>query len=802
MRPGGSRASSEDGSSDRSSPALDASGARRKTITDLELAFAQNPSSPVFVELCEAYLAKNRFMEAMVVCKKAGRSQPDAVEPKLLLARVHEAQGRLPRALDVLEELSRKRPDDPAVTAALGRVRLSSGDEAGGIAALKRALDLDPAIQEAVDLLEERGIAYPEPPPPPPAGIARGFVAPAAPGSGLSNLPIGHAPTGGPVDGQGPGQMPPGASGPSLAAPGSAYMYGPSASSGVFPAVAPPVGFDGASGSGIYRIPPQLLEGEAELERLAQQVAEERPSRGRPRTTAFLLAVLLVASAAIVGLRFANKAKVEAIDRLSKEAVQAFDRDLYASYKRAADALEDILETQEPGHPKTAARLAHVYAILLTEHLERSVKPRLEAVVALAEDRAPGDPHTVAARGLLRLAESEDRLAGAAAAAEELARAAAAHETSVPTFIDLTLGIAEHELGEVDSAHQRLRRVAEFMGNNVRARVWHARAAASAGHLATAQRSFVQARKAEPRHPGAIAGLALVTLARGNLAGATEALDMFETLESEGSRDISPKDRALAIFAKSELLRRDANEVAADVEYERALRLDPGNADFPFQRGRGLLDRDRLEGAVTYLSKAVEMEPGRWTFRVELAEALMLAKRFEEAKQHLDFALDKAPSELKVALAKARYLRRTDAPGAEAYLVEALPERFPEAKVEIGLELGRYFRAKGDLAKAEQQLSDAIKTFAGRSQTLQSDVLVSYGLVAHDAGRRDEAVQAYRAAARRGNLDALALLAVLLQTGSSEERAEALDAGRRYLAAGKALRRTDLVRSVIERLGG
>ena len=133
--------------------------------------------------------------------------------------------------------------------------------------------------------------------------------------------------------------------------------------------------------------------------------------------------------------------------------------------------------------------------------------------------------------------------------------------------------------------------------------------------------------------------MALVTLARGNLPGAKESIELFEALESEGSRDISPKDRALATFAKSELLRRDGMESPADVEYERAVRLDPENPDFPFQRGRGLLVRDRLEGAIEYLAKAVEMEPSRWTFRVTLAEALMQAKTFDKAREHLDAAL-------------------------------------------------------------------------------------------------------------------------------------------------------------------
>ena len=141
-------------------------GQRVRSITELELRFAQNPASDVFVELCAAYLEKRRFMEAMVVCKKAIRTQPDATRPKLWLARVQEAQGRLPKAADALQELVAQAPDDPEVRLALGRVQLAL-DDAAGVDHLKRALDLDPGLEEATRLLEARSIVYPPPPPPP-----------------------------------------------------------------------------------------------------------------------------------------------------------------------------------------------------------------------------------------------------------------------------------------------------------------------------------------------------------------------------------------------------------------------------------------------------------------------------------------------------------------------------------------------------------------------------------------------------------------------------------------------------------
>src|SRR5687767_12981288 len=73
--------------------------ARHASVTDLELAFAQNPDSTAYVELCLAYIEQGRFMEAMVVCKKGIKAHPDSIEARVLLARVYAAQKKYKRAL-------------------------------------------------------------------------------------------------------------------------------------------------------------------------------------------------------------------------------------------------------------------------------------------------------------------------------------------------------------------------------------------------------------------------------------------------------------------------------------------------------------------------------------------------------------------------------------------------------------------------------------------------------------------------------------------------------------------------------
>src|SRR5688572_27457241 len=179
------------------------------SVTELELQFAQNPESNAYIDLCEAYLDQGRFMEAMVVCKKGIKAHPDSIEAKVLLARVYSRQKKYKRALTELDELAAQKDKEPAVFLARAKVREESGDEQGAVADLKKAVDLDRSFQEAIDLLQAKGIQYPTasaPPPPPPAPEpvkqrpsqvqVRGFTPAKTPQAPISQKPEPAWPTG------------------------------------------------------------------------------------------------------------------------------------------------------------------------------------------------------------------------------------------------------------------------------------------------------------------------------------------------------------------------------------------------------------------------------------------------------------------------------------------------------------------------------------------------------------------------------------------------------------------------------
>lgn len=779
--------------------------ARHASVTELELAFAQNPDSEAYVDLCLAYVEQGRFMEAMVVCKKGLKSHPDSIKARVLLSRVYAAQKKYKKALQELDELVLQKPNSGEAFLARGKMKIEAQDAPGAVDDLKKAVDLDKSLAEATKLLADQGIEYPEkpkaPPPPPPQPVSE-FAGPTIPvqrpalaqrpGSGVIVSPV---VTGVPEN----TPLPRGQSSTGPLPRGQSMT---SAYDATFGAVPPPPPAEGElpAHQPAYAPPvfQQRLEGEEELEEIANQVAQEKPNKGKPKTTLFLAIGLLVVGLSVVVYRVTQKNKIENIDRLTTEGLNAFNNDTYGSYKTAAQHFEEILDRYDSTHAVTLGRLAHCYAILWGEHGEVALKPKLDAILERAEAKAPDVSHTVAAKGLSILYDGKDRQANAARARESVGPIVERVKAldGAPSYADLTLAIIELELGNYESATQTLGQVKQVLPGSVRAKVWHARAAYRASRLGTSESAFLEALRAQPSHPGARAGLALTKIVRGDLNGAAEQLVKFDELPE---KEVSSHDRALAEFARSEVFRAAGSEPESLGAYQNAIRLDPSNADFPYGKGKALLESGSGKEALPHLKKAVEMEKTRWTFLVTLAEAEMLNEDNKSAQQHVEEALSRAPDQLEPMLAKARWLRRTESPETEPYLKKVL-ESFPSAEAEVNLELGRLYRNQKKLDEAKTIIEAAINKMGNYSPAKQSEIVLAYARVMRDRGENDIAVGSYRQATTLGNIEASYWLATMLAGGDKEQRAEAKRSCERYLNAGAALRYTDDARSLCNSL--
>jgi tetratricopeptide (TPR) repeat protein len=744
------------------------SGKRHQNVTELELAFAQNPNSNAYVPLCEAYLEQGRLMEAMVVCKKGLKANPDSVDAKILMARVYAKQKKFAKALQEMDDLIAAKGDSAKAHVARAKLRLENNDEPNAVADLKRAIDLDKEMSEATQLLEARGITYPEkpkPPPPPPlppptADIPHaGAVLADAAASGDPNAGVATIP---------PPPLPSGAPG---ATPTSSHGHAPRA--------------HGHSGRSAPR--KRRLEGEDELEALAQKVAEEKPHSGSARASLALLIGGVVVVLGSIGYLTWHRRTIEGIERGTRSGRDEFNVDTYGSYKKAAASFEEILDKYDSSHPLTIAQLAHTYAILWGEHGETDRKPALEKIVEKAAKKAPDVSHTVAAQALVALYGGDDRQK-AAQAAYAIAQPFVKRVKEAgggASVADMTMAIADLELGNYESAASELREVVQAMPNNVRAKVWLGRAAARNGRFAEAERAFESALRASADHPGARAGRALVRIQRGNLEGAAEDVVKFKEFAKKYPKEVSERDKALAFYAESEVMRGAGDDMKANLAYENAIQIDPANADFPYGLGRWQLAHGHAKEALEPLKKAVKMEPARRAFLVVLAEAETSLSEFDAASQHLETALKANPQDLPAAIAKAQLLTAKKDPEAEKYAQGVVG--WSQGALEANLELGRVFRAVGKKTEAKSVLEKAIDGMGQYPPTLQSEVLLEYAKLMSEQNEEETALRSFKQAAELGAIEAWYRIAVMLAKADKEGRKQARDACERYLAAGTSL---------------
>jgi tetratricopeptide (TPR) repeat protein len=781
---------------------------RHQSVTELELAFAQNPESTAYVDLCIAYIEQSRFMEAMVVCKKGLKAHPDSIEAHVLLSRVYGAQKKYKKALQELDELQQAKPEAGEVYLARGKMRLESGDEPGAIDDLKKALDKDAKLEEASKILKDKGIVYPEPkatppPPPPPVpqavmparSISQPMVIGLPPGAArpVSSIVPRSTSVGHPIDAAFAAVPPEGQvvqSGTPMPMPRA--ISAPIAAQYV---VIPPT-MPGSGPQVVLQYQPRL-EGEEELEELAKEIADKKEDRGRPKTTATFLVFILVLFFGAAGYWFWRKSRIERIDQLTTEATNAFSQDTYGSYKTAAGFFKDILKV-ESNHPLTLGRLAQTDVILWGEHGERD--PEMDEILDRAEKKAGDVSHTVAAHALRVLYDGKDRQGNAAKAHDILQPFLERERTeqAAPSYADLTAAIVDLELGNYESATEVLGNVKQVLPGSVRAKVWHARAAYRAGRFGTAEAAFSEALRAKPGHPGARAGLALVKVVRGDLNGAAEQLLKFDELPP---KDISNRDRALAEFARSQVFRAAGDDSKALGAYELAVRFDPENADFPYGLGRFYLDNENERAALPYLKKAVEMERARVVFLLSLAEAEMRpgVNDNKSAQDHIEQALRRAPNSVDAAMAKARLLRRTNNPETESYLKKTLAQ-WPSAEAEIDLELGRLYKSQSKLDEAKQMLEKSVDKMGGLSATKQGDIVLSYAKLEEARNELDIAAKSYKQAGEFGNMQGWYEFARMMARGGKEERVEAKKACERYLAAGASLPKADEARAMCSQL--
>jgi len=175
---------------------------------------------------------------------------------------------------------------------------------------------------------------------------------------------------------------------------------------------------------------------------------------------------------------------------------------------------------------------------------------------------------------------------------------------------------------------------------------------------ADAAQLFREALKIEPRHPGALLGLALVASesfeakavelaeaalkADPRLVEARELLAYLALEDGNEARAVLEADRALELSAEA----LDAMAIRATMDWlndraqtpwiDRILALNPAYGEAYAMAGHFFVLNRRYEEGIEFYRRAIELNPRLWKARSELGVNLMRLGREEEARRHLE----------------------------------------------------------------------------------------------------------------------------------------------------------------------
>jgi len=759
------------------------------TIADLELAFSQNPKSGDFETLCVAYLEAGRYMEAMVVCKKGLKTQPGSVSGQILLAKIYSAQKKYSRALKHLDGVIASAPGETKYLWARSEVRQQSGDEEGAVADLKLIYEKQPNDEKILGALREKGVEIA----PPVAPVSPHM--PTQPPAFPSGLPIPDVASGVPSQAAYPGSIPPvfpgsgtAAGSDSIAPSDPRYAsFGPPSMS------TPPPGYGSVAPMGR-----QKLEGEDELEALANEVATTGEKKGNPALSVALVFICLILVGGIVAYRFYEKNRTEEIAKLTVQGKRAEKQDTFRGYQSAAKTYERIIQEYDSKHPLTLGHLARVYAILWGEHGDFARVNELDQTLASAEKYAPNVSYTQAAKGLRRLYGNEDRVKGGQEAYESLRPylKQVTEQGGEASIAEMTLGLAELEIGNYDRAVKHLIKVTKRQPSSIRARVLSARAYFRAGRLGKAEFHYTKALKMAGGgdHPTARIERALVRLQRGQLAQSDQDIKAFREFLRKYPKDVSEQNRALAEYARSEVLRAAGEDAAAEIAYKDAVEKDPKNADFPYGKGKWLLKLGRPEKAIVPLKQALSLEPNRPAFLVGVAEAEIAARKYDDALKRLEVVLKGNPSNIDALVVKGRMLAQQKSPEGAKFHEEFVKSSSEHVRALV--QQAVYLRAMSDDKGALKSLEKAIENMTRYSTNVQAEVLMEYGKLKEKLGEELVAIKCFKKAAEFGQLDGWYQVIRTLSKLDAMQQADAKLACRNYLAAGTAQRHHERVREL------
>ncbi|HXN41525.1 MAG TPA: hypothetical protein VN918_07040, partial [Myxococcaceae bacterium] len=574
-------------------------------LAKLEHAFATDPSSNAYRPLAEAYLSVGRFMEAMVVSKKGVKAHPNIAEPRLLLARVYQQQGKDRKALEETLGAIQVAPTDKVALRLAADLQFKLGELEPGRASLLKAHQLDSQDTETIAMMGQWKVEPPRAAPPVLAPIQPSARVPARP---AAEARIGEARS-------------PAPPGPRRSAP-APVQRGSNGASGVEePSRRERVASERQGRS--------VLEEESTSDRL--RPAHRAPSMRRTVAIVLLLAIPLAGGSYFLWGRWKAQRNREIKKNLAYSAEQ-LRHDSYESYKRASIAADKVLEL-DPGSTAAHGYLAYAYVVRWGEHgggdeARKLAEEHLEAGKRGGEVSS----HLYAADALYQHYSGKD--SQGLHDLEQRIRSFDA-ENRKSSLMYLTLALIQMNSGDLEHARESLDTAQALAPDDARIYAALGTLNRRRGQDNEAAKSFDFALRYEKDHPEALLGKALLILQQDRPEYTIAAKVIRKLIESDPPP--SPRQLATAHLVRSLLISRVSSEMpeykpesqrqlseitGVPVDRTRALSeaqkaeetgfaLDRTNPELHVIKGRRLLFEQKTDAALSEMRLAIKMDPTR-----------------------------------------------------------------------------------------------------------------------------------------------------------------------------------------------
>ena len=142
--------------------AYDGLGRKKEAAAAYEASLKINGQNPVVMNNLAYYISQNGgdLDQALTLAQRARQASPDVLSYADTVACIYLKKNLVENALEILEELVRKSPNDATFRAHLGEALLKKGETARAMKELQSALSAKPTAEEAArikELLSKRG---------------------------------------------------------------------------------------------------------------------------------------------------------------------------------------------------------------------------------------------------------------------------------------------------------------------------------------------------------------------------------------------------------------------------------------------------------------------------------------------------------------------------------------------------------------------------------------------------------------------------------------------------------------------